>query len=46
MKVLIISADNFEDTELLMPLYRLQSKKRIFHLLPLCDPPARILFQL
>lgn len=26
MKVLIISADNFEDTELLMPLYRLQEE--------------------
>jgi protease I len=29
MKVLIISADNFEDTELLVPLYRLQEEK--FH---------------
>lgn len=27
MKVLIISADNFEDTELLVPLYRLQEEK-------------------
>jgi len=26
MKVLIISADNFEDTELLVPLYRLQEE--------------------